>query len=359
MSLERRGKKWRVRWTEGGHHRSREFDRKGDAETWEGEVRRRKQLGPLASQVLVSQQTLTEFVLEEWWPKYAIVNLKPNTRRRYAEVWATHLNPRLGGYRLGEITPALVEDLAAQLHGTNLSVASQRKVLLLLQGILRRAVVRGLIASNPVQAIDKPHTPTRAWPEPLAPETVEKIRSQLKQRDAVLVSLMAYAGLRPGEAITAPWHELGERKLHLFASKTQRERRVDLLAPLAQDLAEWRLASGRPDGKSLIVPTVSGGEWTREIWANWRRRIYQPAAKKAGVKDLRPYALRGSFASLLLWEGRSLPFVAAQDGHSVATLAKHYAGVLDALEHAPRVSAEEAIRQARETVKHERLRSVG
>jgi hypothetical protein len=60
--------------------------------------------------------------------------------------------------------------------------------------------------------------------------------------------------------------------------------------------------------------------------------------------------LRGSFLSLLLWEGRSLTYVAEQAGHSVATLAKHSAGVLRDLEHAPRLSAEDAIRQARETI---------
>jgi site-specific recombinase XerD len=59
--------------------------------------------------------------------------------------------------------------------------------------------------------------------------------------------------------------------------------------------------------------------------------------------DLRVYRLRGSFVSLLLWEGRSLTAVADQAGHSVATLAKHYAGVL---EDKPRPPAADAIRSA-------------
>ena len=53
--------------------------------------------------------------------------------------------------------------------------------------------------------------------------------------------------------------------------------------------------------------------------------------------------------SLLLWEGRSVSYVADQAGHSVATLARDYAGVLEELEGGERVSAEEAIRAARET----------
>lgn len=79
--------------------------------------------------------------------------------------------------------------------------------------------------------------------------------------------------------------------------------------------------------------------------------VWRPAAIAAGVTgDLRPYRLRGSFVSLLLWEGRSLTYVAEQAGHSVATLARHYAGVIKELEDQPRVPTAEAIRHARETV---------
>jgi hypothetical protein len=126
---------------------------------------------------------------------------------------------------------------------------------------------------------------------------------------------------------------------------------VELLAPLAQDLAEWRLLSGRPGAESLIVPTTDGDEWRRYDWQNWRRRVWRPAAIAAGVTgDLRPYRLRGSFVSLLLWEGRSLTYAAEQAGHSVATLARYYAGTIKELEDQPRVPTAEAIRHARETV---------
>jgi hypothetical protein len=40
--------------------------------------------------------------------------------------------------------------------------------------------------------------------------------------------------------------------------------------------------------------------------------------------------------SLLLWERRSLAYVAEQAGHSIATLARYYAGVIKELEDEPR-----------------------
>ncbi len=58
-----------------------------------------------------------------------------------------------------------------------------------------------------------------------------------------------------------------------------------------------------------------------------------------------------SFVSLLLWEGHSLTYVAEQAGHSIATLARHYAGTMRELETQPRVPAAEAILQARDEVR--------
>lgn len=351
QKLSNRGGQYLVRWREGGRHQSRLFKRKGDADEFEAEVIRRKRLGPISGTVILSRVTLAEFVRDEWWPRYAIPNLKPSTQARYLEDWGRYLLPRLGGCQLPEITPLMVEDLRDQLKAHGLGPASQRKALLLLSGIMRRAVVRGLIAANPVGVVDMPKTPATGRPQPLAPETVEKIRAQLRHRDQTLVSLLAYGGLRPGEAMSARWSDLAERSLYVRPQKTRRERHVKLLSPLAGDLAQWRLASGRPDERALIFPVSasrnSGGE---RHWPNWVKRVYQPAARAAGVTgDMRPYRLRGSFVSLLLWEGQSLTRVADQAGHSVATLARHYAGVLEELEDQPRIPAADAIRRARET----------
>jgi integrase len=376
MSIHKRPNgKFEVKWRDGGRGapiRSRTFERAGDAEAFELDVKRRKQLGSLAPSVLQSKQTLAEFVEEDWWPRYAIPNLAEDTRRRYLEIWGTHLLPRVGSYELRGFTPLLVEDLREQLARQQVPAPTIRKTLMLLQGILRRATVRGLIPVNPVQAVPKPKQPPTHAPQPLPPITVERIRTNMltawssskrgsgraaeelrwwRARNALIVSLMAYAGLRPAEDRASTWGDLHGRTLHVVASKTGRARDVELLAPLAQDLAEWRLLCGRPGDKELIVPTSDGDAWQRHDWQNWRRRVWRPAAIAAGVTgDLRPYRLRGSFVSLLLWEGQSLIEVAEQGGHSVATLARYYAGVLRELKGQDRIPAAEVIRQAREQI---------
>lgn len=373
--------KWEVRWWEGGRHPSRQFERKGDADAFEVEIKRRKQLGALAPGVLQSRRTLAEFIEDDWWPRYAIPVLAEDTRRRYLEILGDHLLPRLGDYELRSITSSLVEDLRDQMTRAGVPAPTVRKTLMLLQGVLRRAVLLQLIPANPARDVPKPKQPPKAPPEPLSPETVEAIRAHMitmwetekrglgrsadevrwwRARNALIVSLLAYAGLRPVEDRGCTWGDVRGRTLHVVASKTGRPREVDLLAPVAQDLAEWRLLCGRPSEKQLIVPTLDGDGWKRHDWQNWRRRVYRPAAIAAGVTgDMRPYRLRGSFVSLLLWAGEDLTYVAEQAGHSVATLARYYAGVIRELHGRPKIPAGEAIRQAREAVAERRVRAGG
>lgn len=367
MSIKRnpkRGNKPEVRWEEGGRHRSRTFERWGDAEAFEEEIKRRKRLGPLAGSVIQTEMTLGEFVRNDWLPFYAEPNLDEETLRRYKEVWTAHVKPRLGGYQLRMITAELLEDFLAQLRAAKVGLETQRKTLTLLSGVLKRAVVRGLIPVNPVSLIAKPRKKIAELANPLAPITVERIRAQLNRFDQIVLDLIAYEGFRPGEAIRADWTQVGDRVIQALASKTTKARPVKLLEPVVESLYEWRLACGRPT-KGLILPRTSKWlttkrrhvehkEWSRWDWQNWQSRIYLPAAKQAGVSgDMRAYRLRCSFVSLLLWEGRSLTYVAQQAGHSVATLSTYYAGVIEELEDQPRIPAAQAIRDARRKVEAE------
>jgi integrase len=122
---------------------------------------------------------------------------------------------------------------------------------------------------------------------------------------------------------------------------------VRLLAPLATDLGEWRLASGRPLEDAPVIPGQDGLPWTAEGFNKWRQRTFSAALKSAGVAHARPYDLRHSFASLLLHEGRSVIYVARQLGHGANVTMSTYGHVIDELEDQPRLSAEDAIRQAR------------
>ena len=118
-------------------------------------------------------------------------------------LWDTHVLPRLGGLKLRELTPEVLQRFRLELEADGVGRASTRKALVLLHGILQRAVEWNRLAANPMRAVRKPRASSTRLVEPLSPETVERMRSVLLAagllRDATLIAVLAYAGLRPGE----------------------------------------------------------------------------------------------------------------------------------------------------------------
>lgn len=350
---------WRVRWRQGERNRSKVLGRKRDAEAFDAELRRRKRTGELAS-LDSGRESLAAFG-EEWWRMYGEPNLAASTLQVYAALWDAHVLPRLGSIPLRELTPSVVNRFRLELESDQVGRASIAKALTLLQGVLQRACEWDRMTSNPVKSVRKPATRRARAVVPLAPETVEAIRQWLLRRhmvrDATLVSVLAYAGLRPGEALALTWGHVRERTILVEAAlslgvvgetKTRRRRTVRLLAPLGDDLATWRLRANRPGEGLLVFPGYDGQPWSETTYKNWRRRIYAPAAEAAGIKHARPYDLRHSFVSLLIADGHNVVEVARQAGHSPKMALDTYAHVVEEFDPQRRIDAADRILKARE-----------
>lgn len=387
--------RWKVRWRQGGRYRARTFDRKGDATNFAAEVRRRQQVGTLAT-IDSGRITLAEYVSETWAKAYR-ASLSESTRRRYGHLYDKHILPELGPLTLIEITPEVISRWQSDRLAAGGGAVAVRNAATLLGGILQRALESGHLQTNPARAVRKTPMPRRKEVRPLAPIVVERMRAVAGTRDATLISVLAYAGLRPGEALALQWRDVREQTILIERAlslgqeddtKTDAHRTVRLLSPLAADLREWRLRSGRPGAQRLIFPSRSGELWTLAAYQSWRRRAFRrslslahanrssdpmeqrcPACAAAPAKPCqtpagrvmkqshvarqrprvpgRPYDLRHSFASLLLHEGRSVIYVARQLGHDARLTLSTYGHVIDELDDVPRIDAEAAIADAR------------
>ena len=350
---------WRVRWREGNRNRSKVLGRKRDAEAFDAEVRRKRRLGELAMQER-GKESLAEFV-QEWYAKYAVPNLEPKTIDLYEWLLNSHILLALGGLPLRELDAETITGWRADLARKGLGTESQRKALKLLRGVLQRAVEWNRIPVNPARLVKLPAAASTPEVRPLPPEKVEAMRAYLLARNqldhAALVSLLGYAGLRPQEALALSWGHVRDRTLLIEqrvaggeikrSTKNRQNRTVRLLAPVVQELKELRMWQRRPSYEALLFAGPGGGPWSETTLGNWKRRAFAPAKAAAGVPDATPYTLRHSFASLLIWEGRPITYVAAQLGHSPAMTLRTYAHVFEEFEDVDRTSAEEAIQRAR------------
>ena len=134
-------------------------------------------------------------------PRYSVAGGKSDGFDSFvlAELARTgvHLLPRFGDYELREITPMVIEDFREQMTRAKVGAPTQRKTLMLLQGILRRAVVRGLVPLNAAQLVDKPRQRPTQLPQPLSPVTVERIRANMLRPQTRIVPA---AGAASGRA---------------------------------------------------------------------------------------------------------------------------------------------------------------
>lgn len=377
MSVQKRewidsaGKKrqaWRVRWQDGDRWRSKTFAKKADADTFDADLVGKRRLGQLA-QLDSGTETLDAFMAEVWIPIH-FAALQPKTQVVYESLYRTHIKPDFGGTPLRDISAEMIGRWQAQALKAGGGQVAVRKALTLLGAILQRAAEGGRLQTNPARLVRKPRIAKSAEVQPLAPRQVEAIRRamldpepiyvaastegqrqrkahtqpapgtpQSRLRDATLVSVLAYAGLRPAEALRLTWGSVREATLLVEAPKTNSARTVRLLGPLAADLKAWRLASGRPSDKRLIFPAVD--------LDRWRARQWKRALDTAQVDDATPYTLRHSFASLLIAEGRSVIYVARQLGHGAQLTLGTYGHVIEELEGVENVTAEAAIEAAR------------
>jgi integrase len=205
--------------------------------------------------------------VDEWWELYAEPNLERSTLVVYRWAWEHHVRPRLGDLRLREATPLTITRFRTELEANGAGAETIRKTLTMLQSVLQRAVEWQLLAANPVQAARKPPLArARAIPS-IGPRVVEAMRADLRtrgrMRDAALVVLLAYAGLRPGEALGLEWRHVRARTLVIEQAVSdgrvrglknrRRPRAVGLLAAAAR-------RSRRP----------AGAEGTRDRPDRWR-----------------------------------------------------------------------------------------
>ena len=224
--------------------------------------------------------------------------------------------------------------------------------------MLRHAAESEAIAGNPLALVRAPKRAHRDEVHPLTPDQVEQIRAHLDARERVIVSLLAYAGIRPGELRVLQWGEVRQRTLLVQAAGqpdgtrksvkgSRKARTVRLLQALADDLADYR-AEIRPTTTQEIAPRPGTGAWSTDQWNDWVKDRWRPACVAASwEKPPRPNDLRHSFASLLLAEGRTVHDVATQLGHAAEMTLRVYGHVIDGLDQGERPNADREIAAAR------------
>jgi integrase len=251
----------------------------------------------------------------------------------YRSLLDTHVLPKWGGTAVGNITWKAIQRWIAELKNTDtgnrdgkLSASRIVQAYHVFRAVLGHAVKSKMLAMNPAADIDLPRKPT---PDPryLTHDQVSELAAECGEHD-VMVLLLAYCGLRWGEAIALTRGDVDferariairaavtrtGRRYVLGPTKTHETRSVPVPATVLKLLRD-RIEARSAD--KLVFPGSLGYMRSHEL-----RRVFDPAATKIGAPGLVPHELRHTCASLAIRSaGASIKAVQALLGHKTATM---------------------------------------
>ncbi|GAB3107473.1 tyrosine-type recombinase/integrase [Streptomyces calidiresistens] len=276
--------------------------------------------------------------VEDWgarWLASVAPQLKAKTQASYRSLIRSRINPALGARELSALRPITVAEWVAQMKTAGLSASRIRQAYRVLSQMMASAVDNGMITASPCRGVRLPRMP-QTEPHILTPEEASGIVRHAAPPHDVLIALLAFAGLRVGEAfalrrgdINVPGglvlidENLAEANgvLVFDTPKSHQKRAVTLAPSLVRRLVAH--LDGLPEGDETLLFTNRFGRPLR--YNQWRKAHFDPAVSAAGLKDVTPHDLRASHGSWVA-DRYGVMTAAHRLGHSNASVTtRHYA----------------------------------
>lgn len=315
----------RYRKPDGKQTKKRGFLRKIDAERWLSETEAAMRQG---FYVQPSLARTTVGALAGTWKAGKQATVKPSTYADAVRTWRLHVAPHFEDRTVGSIRQSEVTEWLAAIPG---SASLHRQAHTVLAQILDVAVRDHLLPVNPARGVRLPKA-TRSEQRFLSHAEVARL-AEASGRHRPLVLLLAYGGLRWGEAVALRGRDVQGQRVAV----NRAARRVDgvwVVGPpkthqrrtvvLPHFVADLLTSEGEDD---LLFPARSGGFMSSP---SRERGWWGEALRAAGLPRMRVHDLRHTAASLAVQSGASVKAVQRMLGHeSAAVTLDVYAGLWD------------------------------
>jgi integrase len=310
----RRGNRYVVKYTDRGHVHKKYLRTLTEAKKFKataaaGDVRP------------ASARSFKSYALE-WIKTYTgrgATGISGETRESYAHALTAHAIPFFRTMQLGRIDPPMLKRYIAHLESKGLTAATIRRYYAPVRALLATAYEDHLIPHQPnVRVVVQNARPAKKRKHLTAQETAQLL-TEIPTDHADLVLLLARTAARISEALNAVYGGMGQDPdggpiLSFPKSKTEAGLQPIPLTPdAARMLTRRRTAAGTDE--DLIFPNDAGNAYDRRAWT---RRVFKPAARRAGVPWASPHMLRHGVATLMAEQG--------YEAHDIARMLRHADG---------------------------------
>jgi integrase len=268
------------------------------------------------------------------WLAAVSPQLKHKTQASYSSLINSLINPALGDRELSSLRPITVAEWVGGMKTKGLSASRIRQAYRVLSQIMRAAVDNDMIPQTPCRGVKLPRMP-QTEPHILTPLEASRIVRSAAQPHDLLIALLAYAGLRVGEAFALRRvdidvsggfvlvdENLAEANGALvFDTPKSHQKRLLRVGPSLGKLG--RHLESLPGGDDALLFTTPGSKPLR--YNQWRKAYFDPAVSAAGLTDVTPHDLRASHGTWVA-DRYGVMTAAHRLGHSNASVTtRHYA----------------------------------
>lgn len=280
------------------------------------------------------------------WLEHKRHQVKPRTAESYDFTIQRYIIPRLGRHRIDRITPLQLQRALTEI-AAEVSPTTSNYCRAILYAAFRQALRWCITSTNPIDGVDRMHTPQREMTLWSVEQTNAFLTAAREDRLYPMFHLALATGMRVGEILGLQWDDLEGDTLHVRRSlnveagrptlaepKTNRGRRsialdpdtVTILEEHRQRQAQERQLLGEAWEHPSHMFTTEIGTYLDHSNV---RRVWNRIQEKANVPHARLHDARHLHVSLLIHHGIDTRTIADRIGHSnPAFTLRQYAHVL-------------------------------
>ena len=334
MSIHRKELKgrtsWQVQWRDqSGQQRAQRFRTRKDAEAFQAQLNLNKYQGLLPSREGI-KVTFGDYAMRWRELKETAANgqkiSRPRTSKRRDEILRLHLIPEFGDRTLSSITTGRINDLVNMWQKIGLKPRTIRNHIYVLRPILELAVNEQLITRNPVDGVQMPKL-GEVERHVLEPKMVMRLIAEVPDEHKALVVAGFITGMRFDELANLRLVDINFEKktVNVKVSKTRAGIRTIPITDEETEFIKRHILENRSDASPGDFLFVSSARFQRKLnHSNFMKRVFKPAANRAGVPDVTPHDMRRTHATHLAESGIPQTTLHVRMGHEHFSTSQQY-----------------------------------